>query len=789
MLRFVIILRRAQSFVAPCRCFFRFVIVLVYERSTQAAMRTESTTRWWRWALLVGIFLLLVVTNDTKNGVLGSGLSPSSSQNEGGGWAYLPGHDEADHDARDAAVLALFHDRRRRHLVAATTAAELFRSVIDESARASFGPGDNVSSAGAAPSSSNDDGTRQQDGSDQVQSFMDSVLLFSSGGSNGASRIDNGTGGTGKGGRWKTTKHKGGKAGSGKAERGQGSPTDDDNDNDDSNDAANDSTPSPSASVPPSSTGIAAHPVRPSLPVARPAVGKGKGHGNNKSKSQGDDDDDNDDSAADSTSMPLATAPPSAAVAADPMRPPSVPVARPTGGKGDGNNKSKIQDDDNVRPVGKGKGTSYKSKFQDDDDDVDDDDNTSDDDDDALDLKQPTLSPSNAKRPHTVSKSKKSVKPSDDDAAGDADSACHDFEFATDDRRFRHGRHYRQRALQFDGAGCSLNVLRRAAQMDDFSSFVALVVAAGMVDVFDCGGPFTLLVPTNAALSGLDQNDWTDDELREFVLGHVLPGVTRRDDFGTGTVEALSGGNVDVSVTGSNAILFNDGVNLTTADIMACNGVLHGIDAVLMDLVVADDPIPTMAPESPTMAPTMVSPTMAPVENPTMAPVKAPTIAPVTPCVGLADKIRQDPSMSIAVQVIERSGLEEELTSRGEKFTVLIPTDEAIRALGPETLKRLQDPSNFNTTLSLVLYHIIPGIVEAGDFQTGLLPTLLDGEAIVVSLSPLLLDNTRITSTDNAFCGGIYHVLDAVLIPSTDNREYYAPNMESRNDDSSNDVP
>jgi len=98
-------------------------------------------------------------------------------------------------------------------------------------------------------------------------------------------------------------------------------------------------------------------------------------------------------------------------------------------------------------------------------------------------------------------------------------------------------------------------------------------------------GPFTALLPTNTAFEDLDPAFLENlllpenlDELVNFLLYHLLPGATLTTDLSEGPTDTLFSGN-QLEV-GLDPVQF-DQVNVTTGDIMACNGYIDIIDGVL----------------------------------------------------------------------------------------------------------------------------------------------------------------------------------------------------------------
>ena len=128
-----------------------------------------------------------------------------------------------------------------------------------------------------------------------------------------------------------------------------------------------------------------------------------------------------------------------------------------------------------------------------------------------------------------------------------------------------------------------------AAGNEDFSTLVAAVSAAGLVDTLKGDGPFTVFAPTNAAFAALPEGTVESlllpenkDTLVSILTYHVVPGAVTSDQL-IGqrlNVATVQGGTVHIDATGG-GVQVNDS-NVTTADIIATNGVIHVIDAVLL---------------------------------------------------------------------------------------------------------------------------------------------------------------------------------------------------------------
>ena len=128
-----------------------------------------------------------------------------------------------------------------------------------------------------------------------------------------------------------------------------------------------------------------------------------------------------------------------------------------------------------------------------------------------------------------------------------------------------------------------------AASNDDFETLVAALDAAGLVGTFDGNRQYTVFAPTDAAFEalladlGLTAGELLADTelLTAVLLYHVTPGD--RNSTGvvnSGQVRMLNGQTADVTISGG--LPFIDEAQIIDPDIVASNGRIHVIDAVLL---------------------------------------------------------------------------------------------------------------------------------------------------------------------------------------------------------------
>ncbi|WP_299151391.1 fasciclin domain-containing protein [uncultured Tateyamaria sp.] len=137
------------------------------------------------------------------------------------------------------------------------------------------------------------------------------------------------------------------------------------------------------------------------------------------------------------------------------------------------------------------------------------------------------------------------------------------------------------------------DIIDIAAGNPNFSTLVAAVEAAGLVDTLKGPGPFTLFAPTNDAFAALPAGTVESlllpenkDQLVDILTYHVVPGQISAGDLlgDRRSVATVQGGTLDVNgqVGKFGTGVQVNGANVIQADIFATNGVIHAIDSVLL---------------------------------------------------------------------------------------------------------------------------------------------------------------------------------------------------------------
>jgi len=121
-----------------------------------------------------------------------------------------------------------------------------------------------------------------------------------------------------------------------------------------------------------------------------------------------------------------------------------------------------------------------------------------------------------------------------------------------------------------------------------FTTLIAAVQAAGLADALRTGGPFTLFAPTDDAFAKLPKGALDDllkpenkQKLVAVLTYHVVPGkVMAADVVKMKKAKTVEGSDVTIKTKGNKVMV--DKANVIKTDIMASNGVIHVIDAVMM---------------------------------------------------------------------------------------------------------------------------------------------------------------------------------------------------------------
>jgi len=131
------------------------------------------------------------------------------------------------------------------------------------------------------------------------------------------------------------------------------------------------------------------------------------------------------------------------------------------------------------------------------------------------------------------------------------------------------------------------DIVDTAVAAGNFTTLVAAVQAAGLVETLKGAGPFTVFAPTDAAFAALPAGTVEDllkpenkDKLVAILTYHVVSGKVMSTDLTEGMMApSVQGGELTFTLDGGAKV---NGATISTADIEASNGVIHVIDQVIL---------------------------------------------------------------------------------------------------------------------------------------------------------------------------------------------------------------
>ena len=125
-----------------------------------------------------------------------------------------------------------------------------------------------------------------------------------------------------------------------------------------------------------------------------------------------------------------------------------------------------------------------------------------------------------------------------------------------------------------------------AVATDGFATLVAAVTAADLAETLSGMGPFTVFAPTDDAFAALPAGlvdalllPENKEVLVKILTYHVVPASVLAADVTDGDVATVEGQTVKLSTADGVTV---NGAKVVTADVLASNGVIHAIDAVLV---------------------------------------------------------------------------------------------------------------------------------------------------------------------------------------------------------------
>ncbi len=358
-----------------------------------------------------------------------------------------------------------------------------------------------------------------------------------------------------------------------------------------------------------------------------------------------------------------------------------------------------------------------------------------------------------------------------------------------------------------------------------FSTLLTALQAANLVDTLK-SGQYTVFAPTDAAFNKLPSDVLAgvlnDPELlKSVLLYHVVPGkVNAKQVMSLKSVKSAQGGVLGIQMMGSKVMV--GGANVVQADVMACNGVVHVIDTVLLPPMAALTPAPAAPATSETSADMEAGAEMPdaapdaamdmdtaadtmPAEVAQATAPAAPMVIPATPLSMPSDMMDSsepageasmdaetttDETMADEAVITDEAAMSDNTvydvivaddrfstlrsllsdadlteTLMGGEYTVFAPTDEAFAKVDAATLAIIaSDPALLKQVL---LYHVVAGKTTADQVMGTAQLASAEGQSLNITKegSTVKIGGATIIATDMAASNGVVHVIDSVLLP------------------------
>jgi transforming growth factor-beta-induced protein len=263
------------------------------------------------------------------------------------------------------------------------------------------------------------------------------------------------------------------------------------------------------------------------------------------------------------------------------------------------------------------------------------------------------------------------------------------------------------------------NIVDAISAAGNFSTLIQAAIDTGAAATLTGDGPFTLFAPSDEAFAALPEGtleSLTSEELLNILLYHVVTTEVPSSAVSNSEVEMANGAEAIIQVKEDGRVIIQ-GANVTQADILGTNGVVHFIDKVILP----------------------------PSEDGT-----------------IVDTLVGAGNFATLLSAAVATGAADTLVTDGP-FTLFAPTDDAFAALPEGTLESLSDEA----LLDILLYHVVVGLqVKAADVTAGNV-TMGNGDEAALALDDgVTINESNVILTDLLGSNGVIHVIDKVLLPT-----------------------
>merc|ERR1712085_120476 len=359
----------------------------------------------------------------------------------------------------------------------------------------------------------------------------------------------------------------------------------------------------------------------------------------------------------------------------------------------------------------------------------------------------------------------------------------------------------------------SKNIVELAAGIPDLSTLVTALKAGKLVTALSGAGPFTVFAPTNEAFAALPKArlasllDPANIKQLDAVLEyHVISGTAvRAEDLNASQYVTTLEGQEPLHITKVDGIVVVGNAKVTMADVAATNGVVHVINAVLME---GDSCHGIYLPKESTYSIFGRGPVCLSRSGACTAfgykPLHCLEVGFTVCCAGdqsyfnysTIQRFQKTGTKCVAPANLPcyMSGIEvfqsiddlstlsslfdndtpTDVTQLGlflkgaGPFTFFAPANNAFTALPKATLASLLEPANIKKLDSILRYHVISGAaVYAEDLKTSQDVKTLEGQKLHITKvgASVTVQNAKVTIADVASTNGVVHIIDSLLMP------------------------
>jgi uncharacterized surface protein with fasciclin (FAS1) repeats len=274
------------------------------------------------------------------------------------------------------------------------------------------------------------------------------------------------------------------------------------------------------------------------------------------------------------------------------------------------------------------------------------------------------------------------------------------------------------------GEPATADIIDTAAAAGNFTLLAAALEAGDLTDTLRGEGPFTVFAPSDEAITAtLEALGATAEEflaredLQKILLYHVVGASIASTDLEAAQVVSTAA-ELSAIVTAGETVKINGAATVTTADIVASNGIIHVIDSVLLPATIVD--LAVAYPDFDTLV-----------------------------------------AAAVAAELVDT------LNSAGP-FTVFAPTDAAFEAAIAALETTAEELLAREDLAGILTYHAVPGAIKAADLAAGeqAVPTVAGPDLTInVTDDGVTVNGKNVVLTDIVGTNGVIHVIDGVLLP------------------------